>query len=295
MTQRDQKWLVLLYCLAELGGGAQRNIVLQHMQDQGYWYKNDQNDTHRITRNESVWRNDFSYERQHLVEEGYMKSGVPGRWEITQKGRTLLAQLIARALDRPADERLCYTPAFFQELMQEQEDDQYPTGVQPGSDTDTAPENTPRTGIPTAPISNEPRAPKPPSISPSGKRIYPRCAAVSLNALNLAGNVCAVDPEHPSFLRRDRSSMYMEPHHLIPMSLTDYFHVDLDREQNIFSLCSNCHNQIYYGTKEDVRILIAKLFSSREDEICSILGRKITVDELCRIYDTAAKKKRRGH
>ena len=36
MTQRDQKWLVLLYCLAELGGGAQRNIVLQHMQDQGY-------------------------------------------------------------------------------------------------------------------------------------------------------------------------------------------------------------------------------------------------------------------
>ena len=89
--------------------------------------------------------------------------------------------------------------------------------------------------------------------------------------------------------------MYMEPHHLIPMSLTDYFNVDLDREQNIFSLCSNCHNRIHYGTKEDVKILITKLFSSREDDICSILGKKITIDELCRIYDTMAKKKRHRH
>ncbi len=295
MTQRDQKWLVLLYCLAELGGGAQRNLVLQHIQDQGYWYKNDQNDTYRITRNESAWRNDFSFERQHLVEGGYMKSGIPGRWEITQTGRALLARLINKALNRPADENLCYTPVFFQELIQEQEDDQYPTSGQPGSNANATPGNTARPNVPKPPMSNKPRAPRSPSISSSGKRIYPRSAAVSLNALNLAGNVCAVNPDHPSFLRRDRSAMYMEPHHLIPMSLTDYFNVDLDREQNIFSLCSNCHNRIHYGTKEDVKILITKLFSSREDDICSILGKKITIDELCRIYDTMAKKKRHRH
>ena len=76
----------------------------------------------------------------------------------------------------------------------------------------------------------------------------------------------------------------MEPHHLIPMSFTDYFGVNLDREQNIFSLCSNCHNQIHYGAKKDVRQLISKLFLSREYEIFSILGRDITVNELFQLY-----------
>lgn len=78
--------------------------------------------------------------------------------------------------------------------------------------------------------------------------------------------------------------MYMEPHHLIPMSMTDYFGVSLDREQNIFSLCSNCHNQIHYGTREDVQRLISKLFLSREQGICSILGRRITLEEIYQIY-----------
>ena len=77
----------------------------------------------------------------------------------------------------------------------------------------------------------------------------------------------------------------MEPHHLIPMAKTDHFGVSLDREQNIFSLCSNCHNQIHYGKKEDVQRLISKLFLSREQEICSILGRKITLEEIYQFYN----------
>jgi len=76
----------------------------------------------------------------------------------------------------------------------------------------------------------------------------------------------------------------MEPHHLIPMSMTDRFDVTLDREQNIFSLCSNCHNQIHYGTKEDIRKLISQLFYSREKEMCSILKEPITLEELYQIY-----------
>lgn len=41
MTQKEQKWLVLLRCLSELNGGAQRSVVLQYINDQGYWCKND--------------------------------------------------------------------------------------------------------------------------------------------------------------------------------------------------------------------------------------------------------------
>ena len=38
------------------------------------------------------------------------------------------------------------------------------------------------------------------------------------------------------------------------------------------------------GKKEDVRELIAKLFFSRAQEICSILGREINVEDIYRIY-----------
>ena len=96
--------------------------------------------------------------------------------------------------------------------------------------------------------------------------------------------MCEINWDHASFLRRNGHVLYMEPHHLIPISFTDYFGVNLDREQNIFSICSNCHNQIHYGTQEDVRKLITKLFLLRVKEICSILGREISVEEIYRIY-----------
>ena len=86
MNQQEQKWLVLLYSLLELDGGSQRKNVLQHIQENGYWHKNDQNDVTRTTRNEKAWRNDFSYERQHLVEHGYMQNGAHGLWKITEDG-----------------------------------------------------------------------------------------------------------------------------------------------------------------------------------------------------------------
>lgn len=72
MTQQEQKWLVLLYSLMELDGGGQRKDVLSYIHENGYWYKNDGNDGSPPTRNEKSWRNDFSFERQHLVERGYM-------------------------------------------------------------------------------------------------------------------------------------------------------------------------------------------------------------------------------
>ena len=61
MNLQEQKWLVLLYTLTELSGGGQRKEVLQYIQDNNFWYKNDENDIIRETRNEKAWRNDFSF------------------------------------------------------------------------------------------------------------------------------------------------------------------------------------------------------------------------------------------
>lgn len=281
MTQQEQMKLVLLYTLSELGGGGQRSHVLNYINDSNYWYKNDQQDVIRASRNESAWRNNFSYERIHLVEHGYMQKNGNGKWLITDGGKAHLKLLIEKAKILKASDRVYFTPVFFQKLFAIQifeeaaEDQQL---VEQISQIDSEPIDV------QTEILNTPQPKGPISQRAGSRNIYLRDPAVAKHALSSAGHLCEIDITHKSFLRRHGNVLYMEPHHLIPMSFTDYYGVNLDREQNIFSLCSNCHNQIHYGTKEDVRQLVFKLFLSRESEICSILGKNITVNELFQLY-----------
>ncbi len=286
MTQSEQMKLVLLYAMNEMGGGGKRHLVLQHINDNGYWYKNDTNDIlGRLHPSESKWRNNFSYERQHLVADGYMKAGGDGNWIITDEGKRCLSKLINQARNIPSGQNCLFTLVFYQKLFlapistggvldEGDEEAQYIARI--------AVEDMDSASVPDV-ISNEPERKR--TLRISGNRIiYPRDPSVAKRALSRANHLCEVNPSHVSFLRRNGHMLYMEPHHLIPISFTDYFGVNLDREQNVFSLCSNCHNQIHYGKKEDVRELIAKLFFSRAQEICSILGREISIEDIYRIY-----------
>ncbi|RKJ73034.1 hypothetical protein D7X33_20925 [Butyricicoccus sp. 1XD8-22] len=284
MSHQEQKWLVLLYSLIELDGGSQRKTVLKHIQENGYWYKNDQNDICRTTRNEKVWRNDFSFERQHLVANGYMCNGEHGLWKITEAGKEYVQALSQRLQNISFGDSTYFTAMFYQKFFQ--------TEIQPEFTADQLlleqllqAEDSQDEFLTV--FSDKPMPKGLVSNRSGNKNIYLRDPAVARRALIRAGHRCEINTTHTSFLRKNSSHLYMEPHHLIPMSMTDYFGVSLDREQNIFSLCSNCHNQIHYGTKEDVQRLISELFLSREQEICSILGRHITLEEIYQIYKVA--------
>ncbi len=255
MTQSEQMKLVLLYTMNEIGGGGKRHLVLQHINDNSYWHKNDTNDVLGTTRpSESKWRNNFSYERQHLVADGYMKAGGDGNWIITERGKEYLSKLIEQARNIPPEDNRLFTLAFYQKLFsaplstdgiafdEKDEEAQYIARI--------AAEDMDSVSVPGA-FSNEPERKRTSRISGS-RIIYPRDSAVAKRALSRANHLCEANPSHVSFLRRNGHVLYMEPHHLIPISFTDYFGVNLDREQNIFSLCSNCHNQIHYGKKEDI-------------------------------------------
>lgn len=285
MNQQEQKWLVLLYSLMELDGGGQRKLILQHIQENGYWYRNDQNDISRTTRNEKAWRNDFSFERQHLVEHGYMQPDMRGIWKITESGREYVDAQVEKLKDMVLENDACFTALFYQKLFSTQMCPEYSADrilLEQISQTEDNPEEL------LAILSDEPLPKGPISNRTGNKNTYLRDPAVARRALARAGYCCEADAAHPSFIRRNTLRPYMEPHHLIPMSMTDSFGVSLDREQNIFSLCSNCHNQIHYGAKKDVQRLISKLFLSREQEICSILGRNISLEEIYQIYNVSS-------
>lgn len=114
-----------------------------------------------------------------------------------------------------------------------------------------------------------------------GHKTYPRDRKTALNALSHAGYVCEIDENHESFIRKNSNEKYTEPHHLIPMSFSDKFEHSLDVEENIVSLCSNCHNQIHYG--RDARELIEQLYEQRK-ELLEKVGLEITLAHLLSMY-----------
>lgn len=122
---------------------------------------------------------------------------------------------------------------------------------------------------------------KPESQLSSGNKIYPRDRKIAANALFRAKHKCEVDKNHPSFIRKNTSLNYTEPHHLIPMAYQDSFENSLDVEANIVALCSNCHNQIHYGDGSEE--LLKELYKKRKEEL-EQAGIPISLEKLLNLY-----------
>lgn len=127
---------------------------------------------------------------------------------------------------------------------------------------------------------NTPRAPR--AVSSVETRRYPRSKAVAKNALNKACFMCEVSDQHQLFKRKNSNINYTEPHHLVPLYAADKFpDIDLDREQNVVSLCSGCHNWLHYGS--DIDVVLRPLYEKRRELLRSI-GIDITYEQLKEFY-----------
>ncbi|MEH7072877.1 hypothetical protein V7121_16630 [Neobacillus drentensis] len=113
------------------------------------------------------------------------------------------------------------------------------------------------------------------------KYSYPRSHKVSINALRHANNKCEFDDTHLTFTRRNSDLSYTEPHHLVPITYHNNFEVSLDVEENIVSLCCNCHKQIHLG--KGFEVMLEKLHNDRKDLLTRV-GIDITLDELIKLY-----------
>jgi predicted HNH restriction endonuclease len=126
----------------------------------------------------------------------------------------------------------------------------------------------------------EPKKKPEPQVS-SGKKFYPRDRKIAANALSRAKHKCEVDTKHPSFIRKNTTLHYTEPHHLIPTAYQDSFENSLDVEANIVALCSNCHNQIHYGDGSEE--LLKELYKKRKEEL-EQAGIPISLGKLLSLY-----------
>lgn len=135
--------------------------------------------------------------------------------------------------------------------------------------------------IPTGAIHKGIKKQAPSPVENNGKKYYRHSIEVSENALSYAEFKCEINPEHPTFIRRKTGQPYTEAHHLVPMSKQGGFDASLDVEENVASLCSNCHNQIHYG-KESAE-LITVLFKKRKEELDNV-GINIDLANLLKMY-----------
>ena len=95
---------------------------------------------------------------------------------------------------------------------------------------------------------------------------YPTDTRLAKTALMLAGYQCEIDPSHKTFTAKN-DTQFMEAHHLIPMTAQFDFTINLDRIENIVSLCTNCHSAIHYGNDSERKIVLTKLFNERREEL----------------------------
>lgn len=123
---------------------------------------------------------------------------------------------------------------------------------------------------------------KQPFVIRNGIKAYPRDRNTAMNALAHAQYLCEVDSSHPVFIRRNMNINYTEPHHLVPMAYSGLFEVSLDVEENIISLCSNCHNQLHYG--RDLKDILRKLYEERISYLKQV-GIDISFKQLLQMYN----------
>lgn len=114
---------------------------------------------------------------------------------------------------------------------------------------------------------------KPKETIIKGTTVYKRNRETAINALKIANYKCEICSEHKTFIRKRIDINYTEPHHLIPMANQPDFDVSIDVEENIVSLCSNCHNEIHYGRNADN--LVKKLYKQRKE---LLKNKKINID-----------------
>lgn len=100
----------------------------------------------------------------------------------------------------------------------------------------------------------------------TGNTKYKTNSRIAKTALNLQDYKCAINSEHTTFISK-AGFQYMEAHHLVPMHAQKDFNENLDRIENILSLCPICHSAIHLGNQATRMDLVKKLFEKTESAL----------------------------
>lgn len=99
-----------------------------------------------------------------------------------------------------------------------------------------------------------------------------------------AAGYCEMLPDYPTFISKFSGKVFLEAHHLVPMSLQPRFEVSLDVAANICALNPFSHRMLHYGLFSDIEAHIESL-AGRRARLLDELG--INVDYVKQVYTGA--------
>ncbi len=111
---------------------------------------------------------------------------------------------------------------------------------------------------------------------------FQRNNSLALQALENANYECEYNPNHTTFISPITQKNFMEAHHLIPLAFQKNHMHSLDNIGNIYSLCPICHRGIHYGDSQTKKIILEKLYYSRNVFFENQLGTDF--GKLCSYY-----------
>lgn len=120
------------------------------------------------------------------------------------------------------------------------------------------------------------------SAANSQSHRYPTDTRLAKTALKLAQYKCENNPSHITFTSKNNTP-FMEAHHLIPMTAQSNFNINLDRTENLISLCPNCHSAVHYGADHERKIILKNLYNKRIKSLQNI-GIQIDLNTLFSKY-----------
>lgn len=111
----------------------------------------------------------------------------------------------------------------------------------------------------------------------------PRIAKTAIEASEFICEYGKIIKEPHKTFKSKNGNYYMEGHHLIPMKAQKDYAINIDRPENIISLCPICHRAIHNACNPEKLKILKTLFEIREKKLESV-GLKINFEDLYNKY-----------
>lgn len=106
---------------------------------------------------------------------------------------------------------------------------------------------------------------------------------IKKTAVEMSNYKCNISEDHITF-KNKKNKYYMEGHHFVPMSAqNDFGDINLDRTENIATLCPNCHRAIHYGNDKERLKILNKLYMDKNNLLKEV-GIDISLNDLFEKY-----------
>lgn len=124
---------------------------------------------------------------------------------------------------------------------------------------------------------------KPKLVETSGRKSYKTNHQVAKTVLSKVAYKCEINNNHMTFFTK-KGILFSESHHLIPMSFQEkYLPINIDREENITSLCPTCHRAVHLGSDDVKKARIGILYKKKIENLKKC-GINLTFTELMSFY-----------